>query len=127
MYLCYGRMSNRDSLKRYGFCLSSNKYNHMYIKLRLEQNDEEFPYRQYIIQKFFSVDKQNKAEKDSFQVIEPSDQSLDVQSRHFKIYYQKLNTSKSRLPSNSDIRGAQVHQNPDFQCQRRRPGLHCRE
>ena len=57
VYLCYGRMSNRDALKRYGFCLTNNKYNNLYIKLRLEQNDEEFKYRQYIIQKFFSVDK----------------------------------------------------------------------
>jgi len=29
-------MSNRDALKRYGFCLTHNKYNNMYIKLRLE-------------------------------------------------------------------------------------------
>ena len=35
VFLCYGRMSNRDALKRYGFCLTSNKYNNMYIKLRL--------------------------------------------------------------------------------------------
>jgi len=85
-------MSNRDALKRYGFCLTSNKYNNMYIKLRLEQNDEEFKYRQYIIQKFFSVDKQDKREKDSFNKIKVEEQSMDVQSRHFKIFYQKLNT-----------------------------------
>ena len=36
VYLCYGRMSNRDCLKRYGFCLTQNKYNNMSIKLRLE-------------------------------------------------------------------------------------------
>lgn len=36
----------------------------MCIKLRLEQNDPEFQYRQYIISKFFSVDK-NKETKDS--------------------------------------------------------------
>jgi hypothetical protein len=42
VYLCYGRMSNRDALKRYGFCLTQNKYNNMCIKLRLEQNDPEF-------------------------------------------------------------------------------------
>lgn len=36
VYLCYGRMSNRDALKRYGFCLTQNKYNNMCIKLRLE-------------------------------------------------------------------------------------------
>jgi len=85
-------MSNRDALKRYGFCLTSNKYNNMYIKLRLEQNDEEFKYRQYIISKFFSVDKQDKNEKDSFNKIKVEDGSMDVQSRHFKIFYQKLNT-----------------------------------
>ena len=49
-------MSNRDALKRYGFCLTHNKYNNMYIKLRLEQNDPDFRYRHYVIQKFFSVD-----------------------------------------------------------------------
>ena len=36
IYLCYGRMSNRDALKNYGFCLTQNKYNNMCIKLRLE-------------------------------------------------------------------------------------------
>ena len=60
VYLSYGRMSNRDALKRYGFCLTQNKYNNMCIKLRLEQNDPEFKYRQYIIRKFFSVDKDSK-------------------------------------------------------------------
>ena len=49
VYLSYGNMSNRDALKRYGFCLTQNKYNNIYIKLRLEQNDPEFKYRQYII------------------------------------------------------------------------------
>lgn len=60
VYLCYGRMSNRDALKRYGFCLTHNKYNHMSIKLRLEQNDPDFRYRHYVIQKFFSVDTESK-------------------------------------------------------------------
>lgn len=32
----------------------------MNIKLRLEQNDPEFKYRQYIIGKFFSVDTMSK-------------------------------------------------------------------
>lgn len=49
-------MSNRDALKRYGFCLTQNKYNNIYIKLRLEHADPEFEYRQYIIQKFFSLE-----------------------------------------------------------------------
>jgi len=77
-------MSNRDALKRYGFCLTQNKYNNMCIKLRLEQNDPEFQYRQYIISKFFSVDNTEGAESGN----------MDIQSRHFRIYYQKLNTSK---------------------------------
>ena len=70
----------------------------MYIKLRLEQNDPEFNYRRYIIQKFFSVDRKDDDEKDMFgapEVGPRGEQSMDVQSRHFRIYYQKLNTSKS--------------------------------
>ena len=39
VYLSYGSMSNRDALKRYGFCLTQNKYNNIYIKLRLEHAD----------------------------------------------------------------------------------------
>ena len=88
VYLCYGRMANRDALKRYGFCLTQNKYNNMCIKLRLEQADPEFKYRHYIIQKFFSVDKNSnleEADKDDEEV-----GAIDIQSRHFKIYYQKL-------------------------------------
>lgn len=49
VYLSYGSMSNRDALKRYGFCLTQNKYNNIYIKLRLEHADPQFEYRQYII------------------------------------------------------------------------------
>ena len=41
----------------HGFCLNFNKYNNINIKLRLEQNDEDFYYRKYIISKFFTVDK----------------------------------------------------------------------
>lgn len=36
IYICYGRMSNREMLKRYGFCLTNNKYNNIFIKLKLE-------------------------------------------------------------------------------------------
>lgn len=61
----------------------------MCIKLRLEQNDPEFKYRRYIIQKFFSVDKTGG--KKNFDE-EEEDPSMDIQSRHFRIYYQKLNT-----------------------------------
>jgi hypothetical protein len=53
VYICYGRMSNRDMLKRYGFCLANNKYNNIFIKLKLELKDPDFKYRYYIMQKFF--------------------------------------------------------------------------
>ena len=56
VFLCYGRMSNRETLKRYGFCLPYNKYNYLFIKLRLEPNDPEFAYRKYVLRKFFSID-----------------------------------------------------------------------
>lgn len=49
VFLCYGRMSNREMLRRYGFCLPQNKYNYLYIKLRLEPNDPEFAYRKYVL------------------------------------------------------------------------------
>ena len=78
VFLCYGRMSNREILKRYGFCLPYNKYNYIFIKLRLEQQDQEFMRRKFIIKKFFSVD--------------PDSDKLDVSSKHFRIYFQKLNT-----------------------------------
>ena len=68
-------MSNREMLKRYGFCLAFNKYNHLFIKLRLDSSDYEFEYRKYVIKKFFSVD--NKA---------GGGDKMDISSRHFKIY-----------------------------------------
>ena len=78
VYLCYGRMSNREMLKRYGFCLPYNKYNYLFIKLRLEMADPDFIYRQYVLKKFFSVD--------------PTSERMDISSRHFRVYFQKLNT-----------------------------------
>lgn len=75
-------MSNRQSLQRYGFCLTSNKYNNVYIKLRLESTDDDFAYRQYIIQKFYSVDCLKKN----------GNESMDVTSRHFNVHYQKFNS-----------------------------------
>lgn len=66
-------MSNRESLKRYGFCISENKYNHVFIKLRLETNDPDYEFRKYILQKFFSVDKKRRA--------------TDIKSRHFRVYF----------------------------------------
>ncbi|KAM3139694.1 hypothetical protein pb186bvf_008152 [Paramecium bursaria] len=33
VYFCYGRLSNRQLLLRYGFCLEYNKYDHVYINL----------------------------------------------------------------------------------------------
>ena len=80
VYICYGRMSNREMLKRYGFCLMNNKYNNIFIKLKLELNDPDFKYRYYILQKFFQTE------------ISSKDNVVSVQSRHFKIFYQKLNT-----------------------------------
>ena len=73
-------MTNKESLKRYGFCIPWNKYNHMNIKLRLEQTDPDFMQRRFILKKFFSVENHDESE------------SLDVSSRHFRIYFQKLNT-----------------------------------
>jgi hypothetical protein len=81
IYICYGRMSNREMLKRYGFCLTNNKYNNIFIKLKLELQDPDFKYRYYIMQKFFQIDLENKNQN-----------LVGVQSRHFKVYYQKLNT-----------------------------------
>lgn len=72
-------------LKRYGFCLAMNKYNYIFIKLRLEQNDPEFKYRQFVIRKFFSIDSKPKKNGD--------DIGVEISSRHFKVYYQRLNTS----------------------------------
>jgi len=80
LYICYGRMSSREMLKRYVFCLQHNKYNNIYIKMKLSLNDPNFKYREYIMEKFFQTESK-KGEGD-----------VNVQSRHFKIYYQKLNT-----------------------------------
>ena len=55
IYICYGRMQNRDMLKRYGFCTQHNKYNNIFLKLRLDTSDPDFKYRYYIIQKFFET------------------------------------------------------------------------
>ena len=74
IYLCYGRMSNRDALKRYGFCLTYNKYNHMSIKLRLEQNDPDFRYRHYVLQKFFSVDSNVNNKSDDLDLLQMAPQ-----------------------------------------------------
>lgn len=59
VFLCYGRMSNREMLKRYGFCLPQNKYNNIYIKLKLEMSDPDFKYRQFILRKFFGVENES--------------------------------------------------------------------
>ena len=73
-------MTNREMLKRYGFCLMNNKYNNMFIKLKLEVSDPNFKYRHFILQKFFSM--------------EPDHQNggVNVTSRHFKVYYHSFNT-----------------------------------
>ena len=79
VYLCYGRMTNREMLKRYGFCITNNKYNNMLIKLKLEVSDPEFKYRYFILKKFFSMTPDEKTG------------SVEVSSRHFKVYYQSFN------------------------------------
>ena len=60
VFLCYGRISNRQLLKRYGFCLTNNKYNHLFIKLRLDIEDPDFKYRFHILEKFFSMEVDSK-------------------------------------------------------------------
>lgn len=70
-------MSNREMLKRYGFCITNNKYNNMFIKLKLEVSDPDFKYRLFILQKFFSL--------------EASNQGIQVSSRHFKVHYHHFN------------------------------------
>ena len=70
-------MSNRDCLKRYGFCTLNNKYNNIFIKLRLELKDPDFKYRYYIMQKFFQVEIEGN----------PQNGVICIQSRHFKVYY----------------------------------------
>ena len=77
--LCYGRMTNREMLKRYGFCITNNKYNNMFIKLRLEVSDPDFKYRLFILQKFFSLDSDAR------------NGAVQVQSRHFKVHYHHFN------------------------------------
>ena len=72
-------MTNREMLKRYGFCITNNKYNNLLIKLKLEVSDPEFKYRYFILQKFFSMSPDEKTA------------SVEVSSRHFKIFYQAFN------------------------------------
>ncbi len=61
-------MSNREMLKRYGFCLANNKYNNMFIKLRLDVTDPDFKYRYYILQKFFNMEIDDSLQKGSLNV-----------------------------------------------------------
>ena len=82
-------MSNREMLKRYGFCLPYNKYNYLYIKLRLEPNDPEFNYRKYVLKKFFSIEDPNKSKSKKQGA---GEEIMDISSRHFRVYFQKLNT-----------------------------------
>ena len=66
-------------LKRYGFCIVNNKYNNMFIKLRLEVSDPDFKYRLFILQKFFSLDADTVRG------------GVNVSSRHFKVHYHHFN------------------------------------
>jgi len=49
--------------------------------MKLALADPHFKYREYILQKFFETESKQSESGDA-----------TVQSRHFKIYYQKLNT-----------------------------------
>ena len=55
----------------------NNKYNNIFIKLRLELKDPDFKYRYYIMQKFFQVEIEGN----------PQNGVICIQSRHFKVYY----------------------------------------
>jgi len=35
VFFCYGRLSNRQCLLRYGFALQHNKYDHVHMKVNL--------------------------------------------------------------------------------------------
>ena len=72
-------MTNREMLKRYGFCITNNKYNNLLIKLKLEVSDPEFKYRYFILKKFFSMSPNEKSG------------AVEVSSRHFRVYYQSFN------------------------------------
>lgn len=49
------------------------------MKLRLEPDDPDFVMKRSIIRKFFSIDPE-------------SPDKMDISSKHFKLYFQKLNT-----------------------------------
>lgn len=66
-------------LKRYGFCITNNKYNNMFLKLRLEVSDPDFKYRLFILQKFFSLE------------VDKIKGGVQVSSRHFKVHYHHFN------------------------------------
>jgi len=36
VYLTYGKLSNRESLRRYGFCQTLNKYNNLQFRLKID-------------------------------------------------------------------------------------------
>jgi len=52
-------------LKRYGFCLQHNKYNNIYIKMKLALADPHFKYREYILQKFFETESKQSESGDA--------------------------------------------------------------
>ena len=54
--LCYGRLTNRELLKRYGFCLTNNKYNSICIKLKLDVNSADSEQRLAILKNFFTLE-----------------------------------------------------------------------
>lgn len=44
VYFCYGRLSNRKLLTRYGLALEHNKYNHVFIKVSIFENLKNLAY-----------------------------------------------------------------------------------
>ena len=43
VYFCYGRLSNRMMLERYGVALEGNKFDHVWVKVDLLRHLEAYP------------------------------------------------------------------------------------
>ena len=76
VYITYGRLCNRESLKRYGFCNPLNKYNYLQIKLQLSSQDPHIQKRRFLISQLFS------------DVVSTEEQTV----KEFKIFEQRFNT-----------------------------------
>lgn len=44
VFFCYGRLPNKLLLMRYGIALEHNKYDHMFIKIEVEEDVSNNPY-----------------------------------------------------------------------------------